>query len=515
MIRRRLIVGTLSNVGGRVSGVVTWFLLTPFVLTHIGPTGYALWTLLTALSSYGMLLDFGVSGAVVKYVAEHTARGERAAARVVIASAMWLYSGLAVMAVGLSVLVAPALPSALGVASGERQTAALLVMLAGVNVATLIAFAPVFATIRGLQRHDLYNGVKAGLAVPEAAGMILVLLAGWSVTGMIGVCIAINLTAGLVSRELIRAIAPELVPTWRGATLTSVRRITAFSVSAFTIEVAGRLRNRTDEFVIALFGTLSSVTAYALARKLSELTALVAVQFLKVVMPLASELEAADQGQKLRKLYIVASRLALAAAAPVAVVLMIVGDEILLMWVGPAYVEHAPLLVVLALSAAVTASQWPAIDVLQGLAKHRVVAAASLGAGIANVGLAIVLLPSLGLLGVALATLIPGVIVSLGIVMPFANSTLHVSWDTALRKIWLPVLVPAAMAGIVLAAAARQVDASTPAGLAISIAAAALTYVILYLGLPGTGPERQLAIDLVAGGSQRLRGLRPGLSRLG
>src|SRR2546426_10848712 len=97
-------------------------------------------------------------------------------------------------------------------------------------------------------------------------------------------------------------------------TLATRRRIAWFVWSAYMIDVAGRLQKNIDEFIIAVFGALSAVTPYALARRLGEATALATVQCLKVVMPLASELDAVDHGRKLRNLYVVASRLALGIA---------------------------------------------------------------------------------------------------------------------------------------------------------------------------------------------------------
>src|ERR1700754_3611456 len=98
-MRRRLLTGTVTNLGAKAVAVGTWFVLTPFLLAKLGPGGYALWVLLTSVAWYGFLLDFGFGGAIVKYVAEHAARGERAEAREVIASGAWLFAGLAVLTV--------------------------------------------------------------------------------------------------------------------------------------------------------------------------------------------------------------------------------------------------------------------------------------------------------------------------------------------------------------------------------------------------------------------------------
>ncbi|OLD11987.1 MAG: hypothetical protein AUJ01_16725 [Acidobacteria bacterium 13_1_40CM_3_65_5] len=510
MIRRRLLTGALSNFGGKLTSVGTWFVLTPFMLAELGPRSYALWVLMTAVGSYGSLLDFGIGGAVVKYVAEHIARGEREAAKEVIATALWLSLGLALAAVGLSVLIAPVLPGLVGVPADERSTAMWLVILTGVDLAITIAFTPPVSVLRGLQRYDLYNGVNVAGSLLLAGATVGALLAGGGVLGMVAMNIPVTIVMRVVACSLIKHVAPDLTLQWRGANLATLRRIAWFGWSAFVIDVAGRLQNKTDEFIIAVFGALSAVTPYALARRLGEATALATVQCLKVVMPLASELDAVDHGRKLRNLYVVASRLALGIAGPVAVVLLILGGPILALWVGPVYAAHANLVAVLGLASLIAASQWPAGEILQGMAKHRIVAATSLAAGVANMALSILLLPPLGLMGVALGTLIPTAIASLCVVMPFANRTLNVSWHTALWEIWLPGILPGACAAGVLLTLERRVETPTIGVLVSWVVVTLLVYGIGYLSMPASRAERQLVSDLMIEGSRRLRRLRPG-----
>src|SRR5688572_27957068 len=109
MIRDRLLAGTISHFTGKFTAMFIWYVLTPFVLDRLGPSGYALWVLMGAIASDGFLLDFGIGGAVVKYVAEHAACGEHQDARIIVASAVRLYSALALAAFGASVLLSSAL----------------------------------------------------------------------------------------------------------------------------------------------------------------------------------------------------------------------------------------------------------------------------------------------------------------------------------------------------------------------------------------------------------------------
>jgi O-antigen/teichoic acid export membrane protein len=495
MIRRRLLTGTLSNCAGRVVAIGAWFFLTPFVLSTLGSRAYALWVLVGAIASYGMLLEGGFGGAVIKYVAEHVARHERGAAAALVASAVWLYSVLAVLAVGLSLLLGPVLPPLLNIDPDQYRTATWLIILTGVNIACAIATTPASAVLRGLHRYDLHNAVIALNAVTEASLVAAVLFTGGGLLGMMLALIAANLTSGVASILLVARIAPDLHLRFTGGSSAAFRRLLVFSTALFPIEAGRRLQNRTDGFVIAAFQGLAGVTPFALARRLSELCELAAVQFLRVVLPVASELHAGDDRQRLRHLYLVSSRVALAISMPVAVTLMVAGPTILTMWVGSAYASDAYLLMLLAPAAVLATSQWPAAEVLQGMNRHRLVGVTSCVSGVASILLSILLLPWLGLMGVAVGACVPIAMASLLVVTPFACRILHVSAGMMLREVWLPALVPSGAAALVLAAITRDAAISTYGRFATGLACSAVAYGALYFLMPATGAERRLLKD--------------------
>ncbi|HET9467445.1 MAG TPA: polysaccharide deacetylase family protein [Vicinamibacterales bacterium] len=496
-MRQRLLAGIASNVLGKFAAVGIWFVLTPFILNRVGPGGYALWVLMGAVSSYGFLLDFGIGGAVVKYVAEHVERGEYRQAQATIASARWVYLGIALVAVALGVALAPFVPEWLGVAAEQHRSAQWVVILTAINVAVTIAFTPPMSVLRGLQRHDLYNGVSVVNSFVEAAAMTTALLTGWGVVGMMAAAIPVSLATGLASARLVKNTAPQLPVGWRGGSPAAMRHLVSFSASLFAIQFAGRLQTKTAEFIIAAFGALSAVTPYAIARRLGGIAELIAVQCFKVVMPLASQLDAAADASRLRTLYIVASRVAIAVAVPIAAVLITLGAPILTFWVGLEYAQYARLVALLSIAGVIGTSQWPAVEILQGIARHKVVALASLGGGAANIGLSITLLPVLGLTGVAVATLVATGAAALFLVTPFANRILGVSTLQALRETWMPPMVPGTAIALMLWALITQFPSPSVAMLAMWIAGAATVYVAGYLAMPACAAERRLVSDML------------------
>src|SRR5262245_28772268 len=157
VIRHRVLRSTASNFMGKLITLGTWFLLTPFILHQLGPTGYRLWVVVGSTVAYGTLLNFGISGAVIKYVAEHRARGEREEAHSLVATALCLFSVLGLVSIAFSVAIAPVFPDLFNVPPEERATATWLVRLMGLGIGISIPCAATTAVLWGLHRFDLNN----------------------------------------------------------------------------------------------------------------------------------------------------------------------------------------------------------------------------------------------------------------------------------------------------------------------------------------------------------------------
>ncbi|HEX7120002.1 MAG TPA: oligosaccharide flippase family protein [Longimicrobiales bacterium] len=510
MIRRRLLRGAASNLAGKVAAVAASFLLTPFLVHALGADGYGLWVLVGSAFAYGALLDLGIGGAVVKYVAEHLARGETAGANAIVATAQRLFLLLGVLVAAVGFAAAPVVPRLFDVPDALRPVVAPLVVLTALNIGATIALLPTAVVLQGLQRYDLYNLVGVAGTVASAAGMALAVLAGGGLVGM--ACVALLVTAATrwAYLRLVRRTAPALRFGGRHASRSAARRLLMFGTASLAYRLGSRLSSRSDEFVIAAFLPVAAVAPYAVARKLSEAAQLVADQFLKVLVPLASELDAVGDRERLRVLYLDGSRLTLGIVVPAAVLLMRFGAVALTAWVGPDYADAAGLVTLLSLACLIETSQWAAGAVLEGMARQRLLAATYLGSGVLNVGLSILLVRPLGLAGVAWGTLIAAAIASLGVILPHAVRTLGIAPETVVRDVWLPGLLPALPMSFALAAvesvlappAAPAPVAATLAPVSPAIAAAAsaaglLAYAAAYLAMPGARAERRAVVRLV------------------
>lgn len=490
MIGRRLLRGAASNLAGKVVAFATSFLLTPFLVHALGADAYGLWVLVGSAFAYGTLLDLGIGGAVVKYVAEDRARGDDASANTLLATSLRIFLALGVLVAAAGVAAALLVPRWIDAPPALRPAVAPLVVLTGLHIGATLALTPMAVALQGLQRYDLYNAVGVVGTIATAGGMVLVVLAGGGVVGMACTALAVTAATRWAYHRLARRAAPGLRFGFRGASRPAARRLFAFGAASFAYRLGSRLGTRSDEFVIASFLPVAAIAPYAIARRLAEAAQIVADQFLKVIIPLASELEALGEAGRLRALYLHGSRLTLGIAVPAAVLLVRYAAAVLTAWVGPAFVDAAGLVAILAIACLLETSQWAAGAVLEGIARQRVLATTAMGAGVLNIALSIALVRPLGLAGVALATLVANAVAAIGIVLPYTMRTLRIPLGAVVRETWAPALLPALPMTAALLAAERLVDATTLAGASAASFAGGAAYLAAYLAMPAARPER-------------------------
>jgi O-antigen/teichoic acid export membrane protein len=497
LIRRRVAAGTLSNYLAKFVALGSGFLLTPFLLARLGSTSYGLWVLVGSFVAYGGLLDFGMSTALIRQVAHCEATGRIDRARAYVATSVRIYVVLGLLAVVLGVLLAPMVPDLFDIPPSERDTASALVMLMGVGVGIGIASTPTTAVLRGLQRYELVSALSVAGSLLATGASVGVVLLGGGLLALVAVTTIASLLMQAVCVLIVRRTARDLRLGWRGAEWRLVSDIVGYSGAVFVMELGGRMQTRTDEILIGAFMPVSFVTPYALARRLSEIPQILTDQFMKLLVPLASQLHAADDSDRLRELYTTGTRLTLALYVPIATVLVVLARPILTAWLGQEYAEYAPLVLILTLAGLISTSQWPAGSILQGISGHRPVAVASLASGITNLGLSAALISPLGLTGVAVGTLAPTAVECLGFVLPFTLRTLGVQPGAALREIFLPPLAPVVPMVLVLWLAERDSEPKSLLSIGMCAALGLLTYALGYL-VTACAPERRVCRALLA-----------------
>src|SRR5690242_5216151 len=87
-LREVIARNTAYNALGRVWEATASLVLVAYIVARVGMDQYGLWAVVAAFTGYASLFDLGVGSAYARFVAEHSARGERERVSAVISTGL-------------------------------------------------------------------------------------------------------------------------------------------------------------------------------------------------------------------------------------------------------------------------------------------------------------------------------------------------------------------------------------------------------------------------------------------
>jgi|GEM_PF-1178069 len=496
LIRRQALRNSAAGYLSKAINLLVSFGLVAFMVRQLGGADYGLWVLVGAVVAYGGLCDCGIASAITKYVAEYHALGKLVQCRHIVASSLWLYGLLGSLVAVVFLLLAPFIPALLQLDANRLAVASQLLMVAGIGVGLSIPLASTFAVLNGLQRFDLTACLNTGRVLLFALGAVSILLTGGSLVGLVLAQIVALLVIQLPALWWIKRLAPELRFGLAGGSLAGIRAVSSFSWSLFIVNLGGQLQSKSDEIVIGARLPTSLITPYALALKLSEVPQLLADQFLKLILPMASELHAQNDRAGLQSVLLTSTRLTLAVFLAFGISLAMLAEPLLTWWVGEAYAEYAFLVPVLLLALLFDTIQWPAAFVLQAMNRHRIFALTSIITGVANVVLSLALIPYWGLMGVAVGTLVPALLELALVMLPYTIRVIGITPGQLVRQVFIPAVLPAVPMVLFWMVIDEWIVLKGFGAMAVSGLLAAGLYILVYLWRQENKVERELCMAL-------------------
>jgi O-antigen/teichoic acid export membrane protein len=107
--RKRLTLGQNAtvNLGGKAVGMLLSLFVSAYVVHRLGLRAFGFWAVISAISQYAQLLDFGVGPSLTRFVAHLDERGDHADLQRQAASGLWgsVAFGTALTAVAAAIVV--------------------------------------------------------------------------------------------------------------------------------------------------------------------------------------------------------------------------------------------------------------------------------------------------------------------------------------------------------------------------------------------------------------------------
>jgi O-antigen/teichoic acid export membrane protein len=407
--------------------------LLPYMVSKVGPEIYGMYVLVLAFTGYLGVLDLGVSAAIVKYVAEDLARGDRERVRAVISASFSFYVVVGLVIGGLLLAMSVCFPHFFAVAPENTPVARGLFWVSAAASLLVWPGRTFEGVLQGLQRYDLLSGLNATGTLLTAGAAVVVLENGLGITWFLAVSCGI------------------MVLKYAGAALTGMRLLrtglrfpylekdvyqTVFSFSFFIFlgTLANILIFHLDDIVVGAFVSVAAVTLYKVAYTVQNGFRMVHGLICGPILPACADLAGRGDLSGQKALLLRGTKYVSLVVVPMVIIAMVFAPRFVPAWMGAGFESSVILTQCLVTFWIFNGTLGVAGTMLtaQGYAKT-LFKIACLNA-VVNLVLSLLLVQYLGVLGVVLGTVIPMVCLNFPLVLSCALKVFEVSFSEFFGK---------------------------------------------------------------------------------
>lgn len=495
--RPRIVSQATLILGGQVLSAAVLFFTTPYIALGLGVERYGLYTLLFLLLGYSSALDFGLSFALVKRVAEYDPEKQRTEIDALVSTATAVYAVIAAAFILVLVGARDWISRDLLHVSNPLVPVARDAMLLLACAVPFVALATVFSALfRGLLRFEYLALFLTANVTLYSIGAALLVRAGASLRAIIDLYVGITAASALIQWAVLRRLLPGFRLTLR---LDGKRLRDLFGFGSFMAfnQVSSIALLQLDRLVIARLLSVSMAAYYAVALGISQRLNMLGAAAATVVFPHSSASTARGELESFRQQHLQTARVVAWLTLAPTLTVMAFADEILKYWMSPEFAVRGTLpLRVLALGFLwISVASLDAVSI-EGSGRPWVTSLFMAITGVANVAGLVMLVPRWGLGGAAASVTCSLLALSALDVWYYTKRVTHSSLRIWVRAIVVPTIWTTLISVPVLLVLRRAVT-GLPSLLLVALVATGFTGAIGYwLFLPAE--ERRWAAARLA-----------------
>ena len=462
--------------------VLIGIFMLPFNVRHLGQSAYGLWVLVASVTVYFSMLDMGYGVAQVRFAAKYRAQGDTKALNEIASTMFCLFSGVGLLAFLVAIVISLNLDHFFTLSPAQVRTGQIVLLCISAYVALGFPVSVFGGIVNGFQRQYLNGAVAFITALVVAVVNVIVLLAGYGLPELVAATTGVRILSYIAYALNAYRVFPGLRLRLSYFRRERLREVTGFSVFILIIDLANKLNYSTDAVVVGVFLGTSAVAIWAVAQRLIEIVQRITDQLNAALFPVVVDNSTVQRVDRLQQILIQGTRLSLGMVVPLATVLGLTARPLVLLWVGPQFAESVNVIYILSIVVALRVGNATSTVILKGSGLHKFLAFSNLGMALGNLVLSVLLVHVYGLVGVAIGTLIPMIVLAMFVTFPAACRRVELPvWKVAWRAVWPAVWPAIVMGGFILWRRDKLLGNRSWATLVVHAGVAAAIYAVLFL----------------------------------
>ncbi len=385
---------------------------TPYIVLNLGVDVYGLYVIVSMVMGYFSFLDLGIGSALVKYIAEYDAVGDRKAVERFLRTGSGLYLLLGAFGGGaIAALSSLLVDHVLTLPSSETDIAKVAFYFAALGFMVNLP-AQTFSVVPvALQRFEVVAVRTIIFGTIGIGSTVVVLALGYGLIAVLAANLAITIVTAVSFYRKTRTLLPDVSFRPR-ICRTELRLLLRFGALKAVQRASTQIVFQLDRLVVGAFAPIAAVAYYSIPLSLSQRISGLVGNVGTAVFPAASALAGQRDDRRAEELYLRAMKLSMLVAIPMSSILFIYAHQIMRYWLNEEFaINSSRVLMILAVANLLFSMTTVPAVVLDATGHIRVSTTFGLVAAVTNLVLVLTLVPAIGFQGAAWAVLANAVVI--------------------------------------------------------------------------------------------------------
>ncbi|WP_417847286.1 oligosaccharide flippase family protein [Thalassoglobus sp.] len=420
-LRKNILAGWAAHL---VTVMIGFFLM-PYILGTVGESQYGAWVFINAVAGYSGMIYGGFGATICRYVSDLSARKEWTRLNQFVSSIQSVYFVTAIIALLVTACFAWGAGSLNKWDSLSLMEIRLSILIVGGTIALGMIGSVYGGVLIGMQRLDIKRSIEVGIGITRLVLVLLCLQQQYGLITLALIFLAVTLAEHLISAVIAYRLIPTLsIAPWntRKDVLQECFGFSAFNAIAL---VAEYLIFFTDTVVIGLILGPIAVVPYQIGLRIAQMIQIPIAQIGEAILPKAGELHAKQGSHELGKIVAKGMGVAFLLSGGFFIGATYFGEMLIQTWIGKHYPSSALVMAILVGAQMVALPMVVTRKALLGTGQVRLPAFIDIAEAAFNLILSLILIQYWGIVGVAIGTLIPIVLIELFVFLPYATKQLY------------------------------------------------------------------------------------------
>lgn len=407
MKHNQLKAGAILSYVNLMIGNIIPFIYTPIMLRLLGQAEYGLYGIAQSVMGYIGLLNFGIGGAIVRYLTKYRAAGDKRAEARATGLFIKIYSvicGLILIAGFIFAINIQIYSRSL--TADEAETLRTLIVLMTINTAVFLPFSVFSSTVLAHERYVFNKAISMLSTVASPILNLVLLYCGFGSVGLVLSATALNLiTYGLYTWFSVKKL--NVHPSFRKAEPGLLKEILHFSAFVFLASIVDVLYWSTDKLIIGWAIGSVATAVYSIGATFNTYVTSLSSALSGLLVPRLTEMAMKDAPkEQFSEIFIKVGRLQFIIISFILSAFIAFGRQFIVIWAGPEYHEAYYVALLTMIPVTVPLIQNTGLNILYALNKHKFRSIVYACVAVVNVILTFWWVEDFGIVGAAMATCI-------------------------------------------------------------------------------------------------------------